>query len=118
MPISNEELVRDYLNRLDSSEINASVHLIDMNFEKVSYESILSAIYSLYLDVAKSSQLVANNFKSEDGNDILDTDHERIIEENRAMANVLNKLIDYKPISKDLSEYIKSKANETMKKTS
>ena len=88
-----------------------------MNFERDSYESILDAIYSLYLDVAKSSQLIANNFKSEDGNDDLN-DHQKIIEENRSMTNVLNKLIDYKPISKDLSEHIKMKTNDTMKKTS
>ena len=111
--MTNEELVRDYLNSLDLSEISDSVHLVDLNFERSSYSEILDAIYSLYLDVAKISKFIVNNLDKKEN-----LDENKIVDEFKKKSKVLDKILSFKPIYDDLTKFINAKNNNLIKKTS
>lgn len=101
--IDNEELIREFLSSLPDSDIKDSVHLADLNFERCPFEDIIKAIYSLYLEVAKNTRYITNYTYYNQESSIDDEEYKRLVADNTVKSKVLNKLLDYTPIRKELT---------------
>lgn len=116
---SNEQLIRDYLSNLNINEIANSIHLIGINFERDNFDDIMSAIMSLYLDVAETAKAITNGFIKSNGENILANPDSRLslVDEQEKKTNILNKLLDYQPIMVELSKKIQTESDYRIKQT-